>query len=216
MPAKTLLVTRPNHDLITNYLFYWAALVVKLAKKKGFKILDLSGTKANYRIFFSYVKKHHPKLVFLNGHGRADAITGYGNEIIIQTNLNDNLLNGSIVYARSCDAASILGKTSVRNGTVAFIGYEKKFILCYSPSKITKPLRDEVAMLFLEPSNLIPISLIKGNAVENAYQKSQNAMRRNFWFMLSTKAAQNQKDAAPYLWANRKNQVLLGNSGAKL
>lgn len=101
-------------------------------------------------------------------------------------------------------------------GTAAFVGYEKKFILGYSPSKITKPLRDEVATLFPEPSNLIPISLIKGNVVENAYQKSQNAMRRNFWFMLSTKAAQNQKDAAPYLWANRKNQVLLGNSDAKL
>ena len=152
MPAKTLLVTRPNHDLITNYLFFWAGLVVKLAKNKGFKILDLPGIKANYRVFVSYVKKHHPKLVFLNGHGSADTITG----------------------------------------------------------------KDEVATLFLEPSNLIPMSLIKGNIVENAYQKSQNAMRRNFWFMLSTKAAQNQKDAAPYLWANRKNQVLLGNPDAKL
>jgi len=63
-------------------------------------------------------------------------------------------------------------------------------------------------------SNLIPISLIKGNSAREAYQKSQNSLIRNIRLMLSTKASQEQKDALPYLWSNRKYQVLLGNGNA--
>lgn len=41
-------------------------------------------------------------------------------------------------------------------------------------------------------------------------------MLHNLRFMLSSKASENQKDAAPYLWANRKYQTLLGDEEAQL
>lgn len=63
---------------------------------------------------------------------------------------------------------------------------------------------------------LIPLSIIKGNTVKDAYRKSQEAMTRNFFFMLSSKATSNQKDAAAYLWANKKNQIVHGDMDVKL
>lgn len=124
-------------------------------------------------------------------------------------------MDGKIVYVRSCNVAAGLGNTCIQIGTIAFIGYLKKYSLGYTPSSMFNPLGDRVAKLFLEPSNLIPISLIKGNSVKEAYRKSQTAMLRNFLFMLSTKATKEQRDAAPSLWRNRKYQVMLGDENSK-
>lgn len=209
--TRAILITRPDHDLITTYLFHWSSFVIKEEHRKGIKVLDLRGNKADGKRFSSYITKHEPILVFFNGHGNADAITGYDNEPLIKAGNNEKLLVEKIVYARSCDAASNLGQLCIDNGTLAFIGYRKKFAIGYSPSKTTTPINDPVARLFIEPSNLVPISLLKGNKSQDAYGKSQDAMLRNFRFMLSTRASQSQKDAAPYLWANRKYQVVLGD-----
>lgn len=212
--SKAILITRPNHDLITTYLFHWSGIVIKEAQRRGIKVLDLRGKKANNKAFSSYIMKHEPILVFFNGHGNTNTITGYDNESLIDAYKNEKLLVEKIVYARSCDAANNLGKLCINNGTVAFIGYEKKFAIGYTPSKTSTPLHDPVAKLFIEPSNLIPVSLLKGNTTEDAYRKSQEASLHNFRFMLSTRATAAQKDAAPYLWFNRKYQVLLGDQQA--
>lgn len=197
-------------------MFYWSKLVIKIAEGKGIKVLDLEGEKANKANLTSYIRKHKPKLIFFNGHGDKNSITGHNEEVLVKTNINEGLLTGAIVYARSCDAAGNLGPKSIRNNTIAFIGYRRKYFLVYSATKITRPLQDPVAKLFLEPSNLIPISLLKGNSVEKACQKSQEAMQRNFLFMLSTKASDAQRDAAPYLWINKRYQSVFGNHSASL
>lgn len=214
--SRSLLITRPNHDLITTYLFHWSKLVIKEARKKKIKVLDLSENKANNKTFVSYIRKHRPILVFFNGHGDEATITGYDNETLVSVGQNEVVLSEKIVYARSCDAAKSLGPKCIEKGALTFIGYKKKYVIGYSPSKATTPLKDEVARLFIEPSNLVPISLLKGNKVKDAYRKSQEAMSRHLRFMLSTKASPNQKDAAPYLWINRKYQVALGDQEAHL
>ena len=213
---RAILVTRPNHDLITTYLFQWSQHVISVANKKGIKVLDLSGKKANETTFTSYIVKNEPILVFLNGHGNEDVVTGYDNKPLITANKNEKLLEEKIVYARSCDAAKNLGQLCIKKNTLAFIGYKRKYAIGYSQSSITKPLRDEVAKLFITPSNLVPLSLLKGNTAKDAYRKSQESMIRNFSFMVSTRATQTQRDAAPYLWINRKYQVILGDENARI
>ena len=210
-----MLLTRQNHDLATTYLFYWTNEVVSEAENKGFAVFDLSQKKANKENLNSYIKKHNPKLIFFNGHGTVSAVTGNDNEVLVESNNNDHILNEKIIYARSCDAAEELGTSSVKNGAIAFIGYSRKFNLVYSQSSVTRPLSDKLAKLFLEPSNLVPISLLKGNTVEKAYTKSQDSMGRNIRYMASSKASQIQRDAVPYLWANRKSQTVIGNRRAK-
>lgn len=92
---SALLLTRPNHDIGTNYLYYWSEVAVNLTY--GFKILDLKGSKANRVNFASYIKNHQPSIVFFNGHGSENSIYGYNDEVIIESNNNEYLLNGSII-----------------------------------------------------------------------------------------------------------------------
>lgn len=209
-----VLITRPDHDLVTSYFFYWSIYVINEAKQKGIKVLDLEKKKATKKNFESYIEKHQPSFVFFNGHGSKESIAGYNDEVLIRINQKEKLLFKKIIYARSCDAGNKLGPWCVEKGTLAFIGYGKKYNLGYTPSCVTRSLDDKVAKLFLEPSNLIPISLIKGNKVKDACRKSQEAMLKNIRFMLSTKATSAQKDAVPYLWANKKYQVVLGDGEA--
>lgn len=213
---KAVLITRPDHDLITTYLFKYSEKILEVATNKGIKVLDLAGRKANKATLTSYIQKNEPLLVFLNGHGNQDVITGYDNEPLISSGDNEILLKEKIVYARSCDAAENLGKLCIKQNTLTFIGYRRKFTMGYTQSSVTHPLDDKVAQLFLNPSNLVMISLLKGNTAGDSFRKSQEAMVRTLSFMLSTKASQEQSDAAPYLWQNRKYQVLLGESNARL
>lgn len=205
---SALLLTRPNYDVGTNYLFYWSESAV--TPSRGFKILDLKGDRANKEKFVSYIEKHQPSIIFFNGHGSENIISGHNNEILVESGRNEYLLKGCIVYARCCDAAKKLGFDCVKKGTLSFVGYKRKYILGYSASHITKPLLDPVAKLFLEPSNLVIKSLLKGNTVNIAFQKSKEGMFKNIRFMVSGSASVEQKDAAPYLWANINNQVVIG------
>lgn len=210
-----ILITRPNYDPGTNYLFYWSRSVIDFAEKRKVKVLDLSGEKANKKDFVSYIRKHNPKLIFFNGHGSEEFVMGHDDRILVDVK-ESSILFGTIVYARSCEAAQSLGPQCVKDGTLAFIGYTKKFTIGYAPEKITRPLEDSVAKLFLEPSNLIPISILKGDSVGNAHLRSQKAMFKNLVFMLSSAASNLQKDAASYLWRNIKYQTICGNEDAKI
>ncbi len=206
---NTLLVTRPNHDPTTNHLFHWSSLVIKEASKKNINTFDLSGKKANKKNFTSYINKNQPHLIFLNGHGAEDKITGFNNETLIALGENETILSGKVVYARSCKAAKRLGPNCVKNGTLAFIGYKHDFVFQYSLTRITRPLTDQIAKLFLEPSNLVIIALLKGNNVKSSYQRSQKAMYKNLSFTLSSKATPTERYSAPFLWRNIKSQVLI-------
>lgn len=210
-----VLITRPNHDLATNYLFLWTKDLIKLSSFKV-KTLNLEGKKATARNFRSYIEKHNPSFIFINGHGNELEIAGYDDETLVAVGENEDLLFNRITYARSCSAASILGKRITDKYLSTFIGYRKSYILGRNPLKASNPLKDEVAKLFIEPSNLLSMTIIKGHTVREAYIKSQQAMTKNFFFMLSSRATSNQRDAAAYLWANKKNQVLLGNGNAKI
>lgn len=213
--TKVILVTRPNHDLVTTYISTWAKNVLIEADKRGIPKLDLSFKKAKRSYFESYIQKNQPKLIFLNGHGSVDSITGFDNEVLVNFE-NIDILEGKIIYARSCDAGVKLGPKAITGGALCFIGYRQSFVVGYSEEHWTRPLQDPLARLFLEPSNLVPITFLKGNSAADAYRKSQNASFKNFSFVLSTKASSLEKDAAPYLWHNRKYQVLLGDPLSKL
>lgn len=212
---KVFLVTRPNHDLITTYLFHWSRLVLKEAKDRGFRTSDLRGRKANRENLESHFKKYKPKVVLFNGHGADDLVAGYENEVLVEAGENEEVLSGTIVYSRSCESAKVLGPAAVKKGTTAFLGYKENYFLCYSQSSVRHPSKDKVASLFLGPSNLIPTCLLKGKLVKESFAESQREMQRNLLFMISDESSLAQKDAAPYLFANIKNQVALGDKEAR-
>lgn len=213
---KTILITRPNHDLTTNYLYFWSEAVIDTAKKHNLIILDLNKNKANRKNFDSYLKNKHPQFIFLNGHGSKTAITGYNNEVLIESNKNKAMIKTSIIYARSCDSGKILGKVLINNGVSAFIGYERKFVFLYNPDYLTKPQEDPVAKIFLEPSNLIPNTIIKGHSAGEAQDRSKENMLKNFRLLLISSSGPEERYCASLLWSNIKCQVLLGDPETKM
>lgn len=203
-----ILITRTSHDLPTMYLSYWCEPIIERAKKADIRVLDLSRKKANPANLLSYIQKRKPAIIFLNGHGGPDFVCGYDDVVLVDRKNCATLLKGAIVYARSCQAGAILGPDSIKKGALAFIGYSKNYSVGYTEEKRTRPLTDNVARLFLEPSNLIPQSLMFGNGPKEAYKISQKEMRKNLQYMLSSKASMDERDAAPYLWNNIKYQVV--------
>ena len=201
--SSTYLITRPEHDDTTYYLSNWSKETIKLAEERGFKVLDLHREKANKKEFEEKVKKLSPKLIMLNGHGNFDLVTGNRNETIVKVGVNEGLLKSKIVYALSCKSAKILGPKSIEAGALNYTGYEDDFIFVYEPEQFSRPLSDKTAELFLSPSNLFIESLIKGNSVEEAFEKSKNALKKSLSKAVST--LENDPTAARFLWWNLMN-----------
>ena len=211
---KSVLITRPNHDLATTYLYWWTSKVIDKCREKRIEYFDLKSKKASKKNFDSYVRKNNPSFLFLNGHGSDKIITGWDNEILL--NADDKLeVVGRIIYARSCMAGAELGKACVNAGAKAFIGYSKNYVFLYLISRETKPLTDTLAEVFLEPANLIAISLIKGNTVQEADLKSKKMMIKNLRSILSS-GKSDGKEIASYLWHNIKYQVIVGDASARI
>lgn len=213
---KSLLITRPNHDPATNYLCIWSKHVVDEAAKKDIPVYDLKGKKATKQKFDSYLKSRQPGFLFFNGHGDATTITGFNNEPLLDVRMTQRFVDDTIIYARSCDAGQILGNKLIGDGARVFIGYKRKFLCGWTPSKISKPLDDPMAKLFLEPSNLIATTLLKGHSAMEAHERSKQAMQKNFRRMISTAATYEEKYAAKWLYGNMKCQVIYGDSSVTL
>ena len=72
---------------IVGFLVYKRPAVQKemdsKAQKKGFSVLNLEEKRANHKVVNSMLKKREPSLIFFNGHGNEDSITGHNNESLI-------------------------------------------------------------------------------------------------------------------------------------
>jgi hypothetical protein len=211
--TKSILVTRPDHEIVTKYCSVWSEDVVTLAKSKAMDVYDLKGKKAVRKEFESYIRSQMPSLIFLNGHGNGQLVTGQNDEPLLDDSAP---VNDSILYARSCDAAQELGPALVRRGARAFIGYQRKFTLFYDPAFVTKPHKDPMARRFMESSNLVVSTLIKDHTADEADQRAKDAMLRHLKAMLSSEATFEERYAAPAMWNNMAVQVVLGNGNARI
>ena len=103
---KIVLVTRPKYDDGTEYLSYYASLILKKAGEKQIPYKDFEGQNVLIENISKFVAKQNPKLLFLNGHGDIDIIYGKdNNSILFSSEKNIHLLKNRIVYARACNAA---------------------------------------------------------------------------------------------------------------
>lgn len=212
----TILITRPRHDETTNYLYYWAELVIREAEKRNFRIIDLKEERANLSDFSGRMKKVKPELVFFNGHGSPDVITGHNNEVLVDVNKNEIILKNKIVYALSCSSAKNLGKSSIATGAKSFIGYNEDFVFMHEKDYATRPIEDKTAGLFLEPSNLVMTSLIKGNSAQESSSRSKKQFRRNIRKLLASESPQEDMSPVQWLYWDMLGQVCLGDGEAKL
>lgn len=211
-----MIVTRPQHDITTKYLAIWAKEIIDFAKTKKVEVIDLCKEKANKDDFVGRVKKTQPDVVFLNGHGDDDCITGHDNQEIVKAGDNHNILEGLITYALSCNSAKELGPKVAENKDTTYIGYKDEFIFVGDANCITRPLDDLRAKPFMESSNQVMFSLLKGNSAQEASEKSKNKFKEHYTKLSSSDADQDSLQSAQCLWWNMRNQVCLGDTDAGL
>jgi hypothetical protein len=213
---RTILVTRPNHDRTTRYISAWAEEVLRVAQAKGDAIFDLCGKRANKAEVVSVAKKRKPNLVFLNGHGNADHVTGQDGELLVSIDSNPDLFPDAIVYALACRAGYALGPVCVTSGTRAFIGYKDDFVFLITPEHRTRPLEDKTAALFLEPSNQVIVSLLRSHTASDAQASARKAFYRNIQKLMTSETSAHDSSAVRFLLWNARNLVCCGDGQSHL
>jgi len=212
----TILFVRPCHDDVISYLYYYSDELVKMSRdNKGFKTLNKEKGQANKSIITNIISENKPTFIMFNGHGNEECICGHNDERIIELGKNHNLLKNTVTYSLSCSSASKLGKKVGDNKTV-FIGYTDDFALGMDPNCQASIKRDEIAKFFLEPSNLLVKSLLKGNSIEEAICKAKELMKINISKLRTTNLFLNATDYIPYLYNNYLVLEAYGNVDTKL
>lgn len=214
--AKHLLITRPDHDYLTRYLSAWAKKFFSLVEEKGYSIIHLDGKRANLKEFESIISKRNPCFIVINGHGDDSSITGYENEPLLIANHNSSLLEGKVTYAISCKSACILGKVVGQHPNTTFIGYQEDFILLYLEKFRTRPAEDKLAELFLNPSNIIVTTLIKGHPAKEAVSRAKQEYLRNIQKLLTSKVKSEDSSTLRYLVWDMRNLILCGEKDKKI
>ncbi|MFW6226439.1 MAG: hypothetical protein ACOC3V_05730 [bacterium] len=212
---KGILLTAPRHDTVTEYLAAFSIKIEKNCNKKSIFCKTLKDEYANKKEFVKSLYKLDCNTVFLNGHGSEKIISGHKNETLVKVGENEELLKKRIVYARSCEAASILGKRITQTSEGCFIGYELPFEFYYDETWVTNPLKDNTAKLFLNSSNLVPLSIIKGNSTKESHERARKQMLKNIKKVLRTKNRESYA-IAESLWNNYLGQVILGDKNTKI
>ena len=124
MKAKAI-ITMPNYDDATAYLYCYSEELVRFAEKNGISISHLKRPKLRRKNLENMIKQQNPQLLLFNAHG--DERTIYGDkvenktEFLIKEGENHQLLQGRLTYAIACSAAASLGKACTKNDG-CFIG----------------------------------------------------------------------------------------------
>ncbi|TAN33240.1 hypothetical protein EPN28_02815 [Patescibacteria group bacterium] len=202
-----ILITRPNYDLTTRYISSWAKNIIKFAEEKGSVVLDLEKERANRKEFESMIRKHEPPLIFLNGHGDYDLVTGQEEDVLVRVGDNETLLDSKVVYALSCRSGKKLGPESVKRGAKAYIGYKEDFIFLYNEEQKSRPEQDKTAEIFSEPSNQVMVSLLKNHTAKEACKKSKESYFRRIRKLLYSKATSAESAVVRFLIWDMQNLV---------
>ena len=90
-------------------------------------------------------------------------------------------------------------------GTRGYIGYYERFIMLSRPTKISQPLQDDVARLFLDAAFTAPKALLDGKSCEEAVEITQNAYRRSIQEALNSDIQSDQDRCVGFLLWNLKH-----------
>ncbi|MBI2604008.1 MAG: hypothetical protein HYW56_00515 [Candidatus Harrisonbacteria bacterium] len=176
-------------------------------------VVDLEGEKATRERFIGTLEKKSPRFVFLNGHGNENVVCGHDDEILLKE--SDVAVKDKILYARACKSAKQLGQKAIENGASAYIGYDEDFIFTTDETKSSRPVQDETAALFLEPSNQTAISILKGHTAEEANRRSKEKFAKNIRTLLLLGPSEDDYYAIRYLLWDMRHQVCLGDGSSK-
>ncbi|MEK6846004.1 MAG: hypothetical protein AABY26_04550 [Nanoarchaeota archaeon] len=208
------IITMPNYDDATAYLYCYAEELVRFAEENGISIIQLKRPRLRRNVLEDSITKQNPQLLLFNAHG--DKTTIYGDKIgreteyLVREQENHQLLQGRLTYARACSAAASLGRKYTQKSG-CFIGYNQPFSFWTDTSRTTTPLKDKIAQLFLEPSNELAIGLLRGKSARQAADIFVNLSKKNILHLLGRQDEPGAMASAMLLWNNMMAQKVLGN-----
>lgn len=175
--AKSVIITRPQHDNETFYLHSFMKDIIEEGKNiPGLHIIDLEARSAT-RAKLESSAKDGARLMILNGHGTPSDVRGHNNEIILdRTNLK--MTKGAIVHALACDSLIKLGKEAAKQGTAAYVGYSAKFMIPCDPTRSSSPEKDRNAYPVKKACNSTIIALLHGETVQKAVDLTKTEYKR--------------------------------------
>jgi len=213
--VKHLLVTRPDHDMVMIYLAAWSKIAIDSAEEHGYTIIKLDGKNATKETFESYVTKVPTiRFIVFNGHGDSSTVAGQDDKPIVKVGDNEHLLLTKVVYSISCSSANLLGKQSVERGARSYIGYDNDFTFAYDNNKMTTPLNDGLAKLFLDHSSIFISTVVKGNTIGEAHERARRNLYENFSKVIA-EGLQNLTIAS-WLWLDYQAFVVQGDKDIRL
>jgi hypothetical protein len=197
---RRLLITRPRHDPVTEFFYAWSEQIISAAERLGWLVDRSEGEDVTRKEVQSRLKKRPPALAVFNGHGTESTLEGARDETILDETTS-HLLKDTVSYVRSCSCLTVLGKSAVKQGCRAFIGYKKRFRWAGTNGYEARPLQDPAAKPVLEASNVVPIQLLKGDPVREAVESSH---RTTMKYALRLAASEDplEQEAFKYLILN--------------
>ncbi len=205
----TILITAPNYDEATSYLYAYAKDLVK-----DIDCIMLEKPRLTKWNVENVLDKKNPSLILFHGHGTPTTICGNNDEILIQERDNHSVLQGRLTYALACSAAASLGEACVQNNG-CFIGYTQPFTFWTDQTRVANPLHDKVAKLALEPSFELSKALLRGKSAQEAVGRFQTVSRKNMLKILRTKKEPGAMAKAMVLWNNMSVQKICGDGDMK-
>ena len=171
-----VLMTNPEVDAFTRYLLCWSKELKREFETRA-QFYHLDGKKVNRKKFEGLLKNKNVGVVLVNGHGSDNCV--YGNDDIILDDKNVNLIKGKVVHAMSCSSAKTLGKKAIEVGVKAYVGYDEPFLAPRMNDKISNPLLDETASLFLDPAFITQKALINNKKPKEAVSLARKEYNRS-------------------------------------
>lgn len=213
---KCFLTTTPEYDDTTTYCSKWSEEVIKQAEEKGIQAINLNKEKAVRKNFEDRMHSNKPNFVMFNGHGNETTITGHEGQQLLSCQLkNEETTQNTMVYARSCNSATKLGRECVQKGCKAFIGYTQQYAFLYETTKTTTPTKDETASHFFNVSNTIPKSILKGDTPKQATQKADVQLQKQVDY-LKTHYNPEAQNIIPWLLWNKTIRTIIGDEHARI
>lgn len=209
-----IIITNPNYDDTTNYLLEYTKEILTFAESHGIDVTQLKRPRLTNKHLASFIKKKNPNFMFFNGHGDEDTIFGdkIKNKVqaLVQKGKNHALLENRFSYAFSCWAARSLGRECTKKGG-CFIGYNLPFTFWIDEQRSANPAKDKVARLFLEPSNMLVKSVLKGNSASESVSKFREHSLNNIQSLLKNKKEPGAIQSIKLLWSNMQCIEVLGD-----
>jgi len=181
-PDKMLIV-RPKNCRYCGHGYHGLHHVLQYAQSKGFNTIDLSAEQANKDPIYATIDQHDPASFYGFGHGSPTTYTGDSEEPVFTCDECDKL-SGRIIYLLSCLTGQLLGPEIMRQGALAYAGFNISWTWLSDSGTDGDPYEDIYARCFWESANELWIAVCDGVEFHEAIQRSIDKYNEwiDYWF----------------------------------